>query len=81
MDSAPIRSVQSASLVAAGPPTVPRRIAGRLARPMDVYEIAQLVGFVVLVAVALLLLEAAMRRSRSSDRAQRGGGRGAPPPT
>ena len=35
---------------------------------MDIYEIGQLIGFVALVSIGLLALEAAMRRSKSPRR-------------
>lgn len=36
---------------------------------MDIYEVGQLVGFVLLISTALLFLEAAMRHSKHQRRA------------
>ncbi len=48
---------------------------------MDIYQIAQLVGFVVVVSIALLALDAAMRRSKSPRRDARRRNQGGQPPS
>lgn len=48
---------------------------------MDIYQIGQLVGFVALVSIALLVLEAAMRRSKSPHRDARRRNQGNQPPS
>jgi hypothetical protein len=48
---------------------------------MDAYQIAQLVGFVALVSIALLVLETAMRRSKSPRRDSRRRNQGGQPPS
>jgi hypothetical protein len=48
---------------------------------MEIYQIAQLVGFVALVSIALLVLEAAMRRSKSPRRDARRRNQGGQPPS
>lgn len=79
MDSAPIRFVQSASLNEAEPRPPREEPPGR--PRMEIYQLAELVGFVALVSVVLLALEAAMRRSKSPRRDARRRNQGGQPPS
>jgi hypothetical protein len=53
----------------------------REAAQMDIYQIGQLVGFVAVVSIALLGLDAAMRRSKNPRRDARRRNQGSQPPS